>query len=79
MRTTWRHCCGLERAKLSIPPLLCAAALLGFVFCDPAIAAENPTADVSTPSAFKPGLAYDGLAFANLGDGVRPGRTYPAT
>jgi porin len=38
---------------------------------DNALAAE----DGDTP-AFKPGLVYDGAAFANLGGGVRPGGTY---
>jgi porin len=58
-------------------PVLSAGALLGFVFCGPAIADETSTAgNGGGPSAFKPGLVYDGAAFANLGGGVRRGGTY---
>jgi porin len=56
---------------------LCAAALLGFVSCGPAIADGTSAAEgVAAQSPFKPGLAYDGAAFANLGGGARRGGTY---
>ena len=57
--------------------MLCGAALLGLVVCGPAIADETSEAPrVAVPSAFKPGLVYDGAAFANLDGGVRRGGTY---
>src|SRR5450432_2261919 len=58
-------------------PVLCGATLLGMVLCGPAIADEtSAAAEAGAPSAFKPGLVYNGAAFANLGGGVRPGSTY---
>jgi porin len=56
---------------------LCAAALLGFVVSGPAIADDTSTADnVSASRGVKPGVVYDGAAFANVGGGARPGGTY---
>jgi porin len=64
----------VEAAALSV---LCAAAFLGFEFCAPAIADETSAeGDAGAANAFKPGLVYDGAAFANLGGGVRHGGTY---
>ena len=58
-------------------PALCAVVLLAFFWCSPATADESPTADgVAAPPALKPGLVYNGAAFANLGGGVRSGGTY---
>lgn len=58
-------------------PVLWGAALLGLVVCGPVIADETSEAPhVGAPSAFKPGLVYDGAAFANLGGGVQRGSTY---
>jgi porin len=57
--------------------MLCAAAFVGFACCGSAIADEPSTANNSGAStAFKPGLAYVGAAFVNLGGGVRRGGTY---
>lgn len=65
---------GQRRAARSV---LCATALLGFMFCGPAIAGETSAAeDAGAPSPFKPGLVYQGAAFANLGGGVRHASTY---
>jgi hypothetical protein len=59
-----------------ISPVLCAAALLGFVVSGPAVADDTSTADnVSASRGVKPGFVYDGAGFANLG-GARPGSTY---
>jgi porin len=67
----------LGRVGPATLPALSAAALFGFVFCGPAIADEtSPAGDGGGPSAFKPGLVYDGAAFANLGGGVRHRETY---
>ena len=58
-------------------PALCAVVLLGSLVCSPATADESATADgTAAPPAFKPGLVYNGAAFANLGGGVRSGGTY---
>lgn len=66
-----------RRAGAATLPVLCAVALLGFVRYGPAVADETSAAgDVGPQSAFKPGLVYDGAAFANLGGGVRSGSTY---
>jgi porin len=66
-----------RRAAAATSPVLCAAALFGVVCYGPAIADEtSAVGDVGAPSAFKPGLVYDGAVFANLGGGVRPGGTY---
>ena len=47
------------------------------MFCGPAIADPSSAAgDGGALSAFKPGLVYDGAAFANMGGGVRHGGTY---
>ena len=57
--------------------VLCVAAFFGFTFPSPAIADEPSTAgNGGAPGAFKPGLAYVGAAFVNLGGGVRRGGTY---
>ncbi len=51
--------------------------LLGLLVSGPAAADDTSTADdVASPSAIKPGLVYNGAAFANLGGGVRAGGTY---
>jgi porin len=51
--------------------------LLGFLFSGSTIAGETSAAEgVGAPSPFKPGLVYDGAAFANLGGGARHGGTY---
>ncbi len=56
---------------------LCLAALLGLLLGDPASADETPAGDSpALPPGLKPGLVYDGAAFANLGGGVHPGGTY---
>ena len=39
---------------------------------DPSSAAD----DATPPPAFKPGIVYDGAAFANLGGGLRSGGTF---
>jgi porin len=52
-------------------------ATLGFVSCTPAAAGDAVApGEVPAPRIFKPGLVYNGAAFANLGGGVRPGGTY---
>jgi porin len=52
-------------------------AALGFVSCNAATAGDAAAPDeVPAPRIFKPGLVYNGAAFANLGGGVRPGGTY---
>jgi porin len=57
--------------------VLCTATLLGFLFCGAATAGEASAEDrVGAPGPFKPGLVYDGAAFANLGGGARHGGTY---
>jgi porin len=54
-----------------------AVVLLGFLICGPAIADETSAAGgAASPPALKPGLVYNGAAFANLGGGVRSGGTY---
>jgi porin len=57
-------------------PVLSAAVLLGPVFCGLAIADESIAGVGGAPGALKPGLVYNGAAFANLGGGVRRGGTY---
>jgi porin len=58
-------------------PALGAVLLLGFLIRGPAIADDSATADGTAASpALKPGLVYNGAAFANLGGGVRSGGTY---
>ena len=77
MRPTWRRWCGRTRTLRSCTPVLCAAAFLGFVLSVSAIADESSAAnDVVVPSGLKPGLIYDGAAFANLRGGARSGGTY---
>jgi porin len=53
------------------------AATLGFVSCTPAAAGDAAVPEeVPAQHIFKPGLVYNGAAFANLGGGVRAGATY---
>lgn len=60
-----------------ISPVLCAAALLGFVVSGLAVADDTSTADnVSASRGVKPGFVYDVAGFVNLGGGARPGSTY---
>jgi len=57
--------------------VLCTAAVVEFALCGAAKADETPGPEnVSAANAFRPGLVYNGAAFANLGGGVRHGGTY---
>jgi len=56
---------------------LCLVASLGLALGAPASADETPAGDRPTlPQGLKPGLVYDGAAFANLHGGVHSGGTY---
>ncbi len=69
----------VSRRRAGAGPLLvlCAGALFGLLCCGAALAEEDPVKGaVGALSAFKPGLVYDGAAFANLGGGLRSGSTY---
>jgi porin len=77
MRIPWKRQSGWVRVPSSrMSHALCAAALFGFVICGPATADETAAADYAAARGLKPGLVYDGAAFANLRGGVRPGSTY---
>ena len=71
----WYGWAGIPNMCMS--PVLCAVAFLGLVSCGTATAGNtSATEDVATAHAIKPGLVYGGVAFANIGGGVRPGGTY---